>query len=188
MIVGLEEISWQEYTPETKVALTLPACLYEILASANLIGLEVRKTLATAIAIASPAQETRSFLYRHFTIIIVANKAPGKPNLVFIKATLLHTKGEDNNPRMWVILACHLSPTPILPLLSRGEWRSWTNYYPYRKTIVVDGEDNDPLFSLLDQLISLALYDDTFETKSAKNVENMFWVKIPPGKKSLILK
>lgn len=45
-------------------------------------------------------EETRSFLYRHFTIIIVANGTPGKPNLVFMKATLLHTKGEDNNPRM----------------------------------------------------------------------------------------
>jgi hypothetical protein len=45
-------------------------------------------------------EETRSFLYRHFTISIVANRTPGKPNLVFMKATLLHTKGEDNNPRM----------------------------------------------------------------------------------------
>ncbi len=45
-------------------------------------------------------EETRSFLYRHFTIIIVANQNPGKPNLVFMKATLFHTKGEDNNPRM----------------------------------------------------------------------------------------
>lgn len=45
-------------------------------------------------------EETRSFLYRHFTIIIVANGTLGKPNLVFMKATLLHTKGEDNNPRM----------------------------------------------------------------------------------------
>lgn len=45
-------------------------------------------------------EKTRTFLYRHFTIIIVANETPGKPNLVFMKATLLHTKGEDNNPRM----------------------------------------------------------------------------------------
>jgi hypothetical protein len=45
-------------------------------------------------------EETRSFLYRHFTISIVANRTPGKPNLVFMKATLLHTKGEDKNPRM----------------------------------------------------------------------------------------
>ena len=46
------------------------------------------------------SEETQSFLYRHFTISIVANGTPGKPNLVFMKATLLHTKGEDNNPRM----------------------------------------------------------------------------------------
>ena len=45
-------------------------------------------------------EATRSFLYRHFTISIVANQTPGKPNLVFMKATLLHTKGEDNNRRV----------------------------------------------------------------------------------------
>lgn len=45
-------------------------------------------------------EETRFFLYRYFTITIIANRTPGKLNLVFIKATLLHTKGEDNNPRM----------------------------------------------------------------------------------------
>jgi hypothetical protein len=44
-------------------------------------------------------EETRSFLYRHFTISIVANQTTKKPNLVFMKTTLLHTKGEDNNPR-----------------------------------------------------------------------------------------
>lgn len=38
------------------------------------------------------SEETLSFLYRYFTIIIVANRNPGKPNLVFMKATLLHTK------------------------------------------------------------------------------------------------
>ena len=45
-------------------------------------------------------EKTQSFLYRHFTISIVANQTPGKPNLVFMKATLLHIKGEDNNPQM----------------------------------------------------------------------------------------
>ncbi len=45
-------------------------------------------------------EKTRAFLYRHFTIAIVPNETPGKPNMVFMKATLLHTKGEDNNPRM----------------------------------------------------------------------------------------
>lgn len=45
-------------------------------------------------------EETRSFLYRHITISIVANETPGEPNLVFLKATLLHTKGENNHPRV----------------------------------------------------------------------------------------
>jgi len=36
-------------------------------------------------------EETRSFLYRHFIIGIVANEILEKPNLVFMKATLLHT-------------------------------------------------------------------------------------------------
>lgn len=45
-------------------------------------------------------EKTRAFLYRHFTIAIVPNETPGKPNMVFMKATLLQTKGEDNNPRM----------------------------------------------------------------------------------------
>ncbi len=46
------------------------------------------------------SEETRFFLYRYFTISIVANEALGKPNLIFIKATLLYTKGEDNYPRI----------------------------------------------------------------------------------------
>ncbi len=57
-----------------------------------------------------------------------------------------------------------------------------------RKTLVIGRGDDDPLFSLLDHFISLAVYDDAFEATYAKNVENMFWVKIPPGRKSLTLK
>ena len=45
-------------------------------------------------------EKTRAFLYRRFTIAIVPNKTPGKPNIVFVKATLRYTKGEDNNPRI----------------------------------------------------------------------------------------
>jgi len=44
-------------------------------------------------------EETRSFLYRYFIISIIANQIANKPNLVFMKAILLHIKGEDNNPR-----------------------------------------------------------------------------------------
>jgi len=54
--------------------------------------------------------------------------------------------------------------------------------------LVIGGGDDDPLFSLLDHFISLAVCDDAFEATYAKNVENMFWVKIPPGRKSLTLK
>ena len=57
-----------------------------------------------------------------------------------------------------------------------------------RKTLVIGGGDDDPLFSLLDHFISLAVYDDAFEATYIKNVENIFWVKIPPGRKSLTLK
>jgi len=46
------------------------------------------------------SEETRSFLYRHFTIYIVLSSIFGKPNTIFTKITLLHTKGEDNNSRM----------------------------------------------------------------------------------------
>ena len=54
--------------------------------------------------------------------------------------------------------------------------------------MVIGGGEDDPLFSLLDHFISLAVYDDAFEATYAKSVENMFWVRIPPGKKSLTLK
>ncbi|KAA6408390.1 MAG: hypothetical protein FRX48_08132 [Lasallia pustulata] len=101
-------------------------------------------------------EATRSFLHSHFTISIVANQTPGKPNLVFMKATLLHTKGEDNNRRV--------------------------------KTLVIGGGDDDPLFSLLDHFISLAVHDDAFEATYAKNIENMIRVTISLGRKSLTLK
>ncbi|MCJ1422042.1 hypothetical protein MMC32_008411 [Xylographa parallela] len=78
-------------------------------------------------------EETRAFLYRHFTISIVPHSTPGK-------------------------------------------------------TLVIDGEDDDPIFSLLDHFIALAMYDDAFEAESAKDVQNMFWVKMPPSKPSLTLK
>lgn len=57
-----------------------------------------------------------------------------------------------------------------------------------RKTLVIDGENDDPLFSLLDHLLSLAAHDDAFEAKSAQHVENIFRARMPLGRKSLILK
>lgn len=67
-------------------------------------------------------------------------------------------------------------------------WRPPTGFIVGRKTLVIDRENDDPLFSLLDHVISLAVHDDTFEAKSARKVENMFWAKVPSGRKSLILK
>jgi len=60
--------------------------------------------------------------------------------------------------------------------------------YSYRKTLVIGGGEDDPLFSLLDHFISLAVYDDAFEATYAKNVENMFRVQVPSDRKSLTLK
>ena len=45
-------------------------------------------------------KETRSFLYRYFTNIIAANGTSRKLNFVFIKATFLYTKEEDNKLRI----------------------------------------------------------------------------------------
>jgi len=42
------------------------------------------------------SEETRSFLYRHFTIYIVLSSTLGKSNTIFTKITLLYTKDEDN--------------------------------------------------------------------------------------------
>jgi len=46
------------------------------------------------------SEETRSFLYRYFTIYIVLSSTPGKSNTIFTKIILLYTKGEDNYPRI----------------------------------------------------------------------------------------
>lgn len=43
------------------------------------------------------SEKTQSFLYQHFIISIIPNLITGKVNMVFMKVTLLHTKGEDNN-------------------------------------------------------------------------------------------
>ena len=48
-----------------------------------------------------------------------------------------------------------------------------------RKTIIIDSQRDDPMFCLVDHMISLALFDDAFEAESAKNVRNIFNVDIP---------
>lgn len=54
------------------------------------------------------------------------------------------------------------------------ESSSITNRPGSRKTLVIDREDDNPMFSLLNHFISLAMYDDAFEAKSAKDFQNMF--------------
>ena len=43
---------------------------------------------------------TRSFLYRHIALFIIADPAQKMPNKVFMKITQPNTKGQDNNPRV----------------------------------------------------------------------------------------
>lgn len=45
------------------------------------------------------SKETRSFLYQHYIISIIANSTPKKFNLVFMNVTLLYTKKKDNYSR-----------------------------------------------------------------------------------------
>ena len=57
-----------------------------------------------------------------------------------------------------------------------------------KKTLIIDEENDHPLFCLLDHLLALALDDEAFQAESALYIENIFRVKIPPGKHSLALK
>ena len=63
-----------------------------------------------------------------------------------------------------------------------------TNLSISRKILVINREDNNPIFSLLNYFISLTIYDNAFEAESVKDVQNIFWVKMPAGKPSLTLK
>ena len=42
--------------------------------------------------------------------------------------------------------------------------------------------------SPLNHILSFATYDDAFEANSVRQVEDICWIKIPAGKKSLTLK
>lgn len=48
--------------------------------------------------------------------------------------------------------------------------RTVTYLCAYRKTFVIGGEDNDPMFSVLDYFVSLAVDYDSFEADSANDV------------------
>ncbi|EGC45023.1 conserved hypothetical protein [Histoplasma capsulatum var. duboisii H88] len=56
-------------------------------------------------------EETATLLWRHIEFHIIRSPEEGRPNILLAKVTLLHTKGEDNKPRVH-------SPEPILDLLS----------------------------------------------------------------------
>lgn len=45
-------------------------------------------------------EETRLFLYCYFIVSIVVNRTSRKPNLIFMKTTLLHIKKKDKNSQM----------------------------------------------------------------------------------------
>ncbi|MCJ1475489.1 hypothetical protein MMC13_004152 [Lambiella insularis] len=62
-------------------------------------------------------EKTRASLYRHLTIYAVPHPEPREPNLVFMKAHLLHTKGEDNNPRIKTIIVNSEMDHPIFCLV-----------------------------------------------------------------------
>ena len=57
-----------------------------------------------------------------------------------------------------------------------------------RKTLIIDGKNDHLLFCFLDYFLALALDDEAFEAEPARYIENIFRVKIPPGKHSLVLK
>ncbi len=120
-------------------------------------------------------KETQLFLYRHFTIYIIFSSIFEKFNMIFTKITLLHTKDEDNHSRMWVYLS-HLDIMSIADVCA------------YRKTLIIDEENDHSLFCLLDHLLSLALIDKAFEAESTHDIKNIFWVKMSSGKQSLTLK
>lgn len=84
-----------------------------------------------------------------------------------MKTILLYIKEKDNNSRMWANLQA------LLFFLSNLYW-FMIDLCTCKKTLIIDKEDNNSLFSLLDYFISLAIYNDAFEVTYAKNVENMF--------------
>ncbi len=88
---------------------------------------------------------------------------------------IAYTKDEDNHSRMWVY-SSHLDIMSIADVCA------------YRKTLIIDEENNHSLFCLLDHLLSLALIDKTFEAESIHDIKNIFWVKMSSDKQSLTLK
>ena len=51
---------------------------------------------------------------------------------------------------------------------------SIANVCTYRKTLIIDEENNHLLFYLLDHFLSLALIDKTFKAESTHDIKNIF--------------
>ena len=47
--------------------------------------------------------KTRSIRFRHLQLFVARNAVEGEPNVLLAKVTLMHTKGEGNNPRVYVL-------------------------------------------------------------------------------------
>lgn len=60
--------------------------------------------------------------------------------------------------------------------------------YFYRKTLIINKEENNLLFLFLNYFIFFVIYNNTFEAIFAKNIKNIFRVQILLNRKSLILK
>jgi hypothetical protein len=45
-------------------------------------------------------EETGTIIWRHIAFYVVRSPVPGRPNILLAKITLLHTKGENNKPRV----------------------------------------------------------------------------------------
>ena len=155
---------------------------------------------ATATATAIPARFMA--MMRVLTPMTIAMQGPKKLDrscIAILQSTSLPTELLENLTwSSWrrlfstpnektIIRECEQLCTPRSPPLTLLLIRGWPISLG-RKTLIIDWGEDDPLFSLLDHFISLAMYDDAFEATYAKSVENMFRVQIPPGKKSLTLK
>ncbi|OJD12900.1 hypothetical protein ACJ73_09278 [Blastomyces percursus] len=63
-------------------------------------------------------EEQRVVLWRHISFHIARSRAPGQPNILLAKLSILHTKGEDNKPRVKRFVITH-HPEPMLDLMGQ---------------------------------------------------------------------
>ena len=107
-------------------------------------------------------EESRCIRWRDITFYVIPNAMPGKPNILFAKVTIEHTKGENLNPtrQAFTVLRCSVK------LRSN------------RKKFLVEAED-DPILCLLDHLLVMAFYDGVFKGPVAKDLNHIFEVNVP---------